>query len=189
MPLCLLERKPHWLVLFYMPFWLGLYFSQFTESVRQIPSSAAELCKAVSYLVSSMPGCLHILITFNGFRCPSDTSLFTCTRRSLDWVYSAQEAGWFSPSAGRPTGCRPLCSPALPPVQAWQYTVCRMGLLLAALPRDKQSMGAVPHLLAPPSWVLWLSMQALFTLIGLHQRRPGKFMAPVPQWDYPMVNP
>lgn len=112
-----------------MPFWLGLYFSQFTESVRQIPSSAAELCKAVSYLVSSMPGCLHLVITFNGFRCPSDTSLFTCTRRSLDWVYSAQETGWFSPSAGRPPGCRPLCSPALPPVQAWQHTVVLHGLV------------------------------------------------------------
>lgn len=85
-----------------------------------------------------------------------------------------------------------LCAP-------WSYPTCGLGRtpllghclgsMLAALPREKLSLENVPHLWAGLLWARWLSVQALFKLIGLYQRRPGEFMAPVLQWDNPMVSP
>lgn len=87
--LCLLETKPQWFILFYMPYWIGLYFSQFAQSVCQILSPAAELCKAILDLVNSKPRLLYLRISVRGFQCPSDTSCVQVYRAftSQDLIY------------------------------------------------------------------------------------------------------
>lgn len=68
------RESPHGSYYFTWHYWIGLCFSQLTESICHIPSLAALLCKAVLYLVNSEPGFLYLGISFTRFQYHSDAS-------------------------------------------------------------------------------------------------------------------
>lgn len=165
-------------------YWMGLYFSQFAESICQIPTLATDLC--LYWKFSSTERFYCTLWTLSqpffilGFLSVGSGVLVTqlCSgvpglhrtrfilHKKLAVLIQWQQTRW-----PLPTVCRPLCSLAMPHVQAGQHTSCWSlpGLDAGSFAQRKAERGGHAPLLAQPLGAGWPSTQVLFTLIGLHQ--------------------
>lgn len=152
----------------------------------QILSFAAALYKTVLYFVNSEPGFLYLEVSFSEFQCASDAAMFRSS--DLHWTPFTlqQEVDDFHLVAAALAGPWPLVAdPSVP----WLWPSCRLTVHQLLTLREKLSMGDMPYLLAWSLWSCWLSTQALFMLIGLHQRSLGGLRTPGPWWGNPMVSP
>lgn len=144
------RESPNGSYYFTCHYWIGLYFNQFAESTCQSPSLAAVMRKAVLYPVNSKPGFLYLGISLSGFRYHSDTHVWVYQAvPRLDWFRNWMVLlQWHQTHQPLPTCRRPLCSPALPHVRAWQPSTPLVGhclaMMLAALPREKLGLENVP---------------------------------------------
>lgn len=172
------RESPNGYYYFTSHYWIGLCFSQYAESIQQIPSLVDELCKAILYLVNSTQDFFVLEFLSIISSALVTQAVFRYTRPSLVWSYSACKTRQ-QIHQPLPTGNRRLCFLNLPHIHVG--LAAHQQLVTSSFAQRKAEHRA--H--APPFSSAIVSLLAFHAspicINGLIPKDTRRVMTPVPQ--------